>query len=60
MKEMVWLAESGCVKKGRKDMAARANERSRDILAGHEVPPLPEAAEEMIAEVLKERPAARR
>ena len=50
----------GWVKKGRKDMAARANERSREILAGHEVPPLPEAAEEMIAEVLKERQAGRR
>ena len=50
----------GWVKKGRKDMAARANERSREILAGHEVPPLPEAAEEMIAETLKERQAGRR
>ena len=45
------------VKKGRKDMATRANERAHEILAEHEVPPLPEAAEEVIAEVLKEREA---
>jgi trimethylamine--corrinoid protein Co-methyltransferase len=43
------------VEKGRQDMAARANERAREILAEHQVPPLPEAAEEVIAEVLKER-----
>ena len=43
------------VKKGRQDMTARANERAREILAEHEVPPLPEAAEEVIAEVLKNR-----
>jgi len=43
------------VEKGRKDMATRANERARQILAEHQVPPLPEAAEEVIAEVLKER-----
>jgi len=47
------------VQKGRKDMTARANERARQILAEHEVPPLPEAAEEVIAEVLKEREARR-
>ncbi len=45
------------VKKGRKDMTTRANERAREILAEHQVPPLPEAAEEVIAEVLKEREA---
>jgi trimethylamine--corrinoid protein Co-methyltransferase len=45
------------VKKGSKDMTTRANERARQILARHEVPPLPEAAEEAIAEVLKEREA---
>jgi trimethylamine--corrinoid protein Co-methyltransferase len=45
------------VEKGRQDMAARANERAREILAEHQVPPLPEAAEEVIAEVLKEREA---
>jgi trimethylamine--corrinoid protein Co-methyltransferase len=43
------------VEKGRQDMTTRANERARQILAEHEVPPLPEAAEEVIAEVLKER-----
>ncbi len=43
------------VERGRQDMTARANERARQILAEHEVPPLPEAAEEVIAEVLKER-----
>jgi trimethylamine--corrinoid protein Co-methyltransferase len=45
------------VKKGRMDMAARANERARQILAEHEVPPLPEAAEEAIADALKRRQA---
>ena len=43
------------VEKGRQDMTARANERARQILAEHEAPPLPEAAEEMIAEVLRGR-----
>jgi trimethylamine:corrinoid methyltransferase-like protein len=43
------------VEKGSKDMTARANERAREILATHEVPPLPEAAESAIAEVLGER-----
>ncbi len=43
------------VEKGRQDMTARANERARQILAEHQVPPLPEAAEGVIAEVLKER-----
>jgi trimethylamine:corrinoid methyltransferase-like protein len=47
------------VKKGSKDMTTRANERARQILAEHEVPPLPEAAEEAIAAVLKAREAAR-
>jgi len=45
------------VKRGSKDMVARANERAREILAEHEVPPLPQAAEEMIAEVIKAREA---
>jgi trimethylamine--corrinoid protein Co-methyltransferase len=43
------------VKKGSKDMTTRANERAREILAEHEVEPLPEAAEEAIAEVLEKR-----
>jgi trimethylamine:corrinoid methyltransferase-like protein len=43
------------VKKGSKDMTARANERARQVLAEHEVPPLPEEAEKVIAEVLKKR-----
>ena len=45
---------------GRKDMAARANERARRILAEHEVAPLPEAAEREIADVLQSRQLARR
>nr|MBC8248421.1 trimethylamine methyltransferase family protein [Anaerolineales bacterium] len=43
------------MEKGSKDMTTLANERAREILAEHEVPPLPEAVEEVIAEVLKER-----
>jgi trimethylamine--corrinoid protein Co-methyltransferase len=43
------------VKKGRRDMATRANERAREILAQHRVPPLPQAAEEAIREVLGRR-----
>jgi trimethylamine--corrinoid protein Co-methyltransferase len=45
------------VKRGSSDMAARANERARQILAEHEVPPLPQEAEQTIAEVLKRRQA---
>ena len=45
------------VKKGRKDMATRASEQAGKILAEHEVPPLPEAAAEVIADVLKKREA---
>jgi trimethylamine--corrinoid protein Co-methyltransferase len=41
------------VERGSKDMAMRANERAREILAEHEVSPLPEAAEETIADVLR-------
>jgi trimethylamine:corrinoid methyltransferase-like protein len=36
-------------------MTSRANELARQILAEHEVPPLPEAAERVIAEALAER-----
>jgi trimethylamine--corrinoid protein Co-methyltransferase len=43
------------VEKGRKDMAARANERARKILAKHEVLPLSQEAEEAIAKVLARR-----
>jgi trimethylamine--corrinoid protein Co-methyltransferase len=43
------------VEKGCKGITARANERARQILAEHEVPPLPEATEQVIAEILKER-----
>jgi len=46
------------VKLGRKDMFTRANERAREILEEHQVPPLPEEAEGAIAEVLAERAAA--
>jgi trimethylamine--corrinoid protein Co-methyltransferase len=42
---------------GSKDMFTRANEHARQILAEHEVPPLPEEAEKVIAEVLAERNA---
>jgi trimethylamine--corrinoid protein Co-methyltransferase len=45
------------VQKGERDMTARANERARDILAQHQVPPLPAAAEELIADLLRERAA---
>jgi trimethylamine--corrinoid protein Co-methyltransferase len=44
-----WMA------KGSKDMTARANERARKILAEHEVPPLPAAAEGIIKEILQRR-----
>jgi trimethylamine--corrinoid protein Co-methyltransferase len=43
------------VEQGSKDMAARANERARQILDEHEVPPLPVEAEKAIAEVLEKR-----
>lgn len=47
------------VRKGSKDMFTRANERAREILETHEVPPLPEEAEAVIQEVLEERAARR-
>jgi len=40
---------------GSKDIFSRANGRAKEILAEHEVPPLPEEAEKVIAEVLAER-----
>ena len=47
------------VQKGSQDMFTRANERARKILAEHEVPPLPAAAEALIEEILEERAAER-
>jgi trimethylamine:corrinoid methyltransferase-like protein len=38
-------------------MATRANERAREILDEHEVPPLPQDAEKVISEVLEKRTA---
>ena len=46
------------VEKGSKDIATRANERAREIIAEHQVPPLPEEAEAAITEVLAKRTAA--
>ncbi|MGD8397519.1 MAG: trimethylamine methyltransferase family protein [Anaerolineae bacterium] len=43
------------VKKGSKDMTARANERAREILEERDVPALPEEAEAVIDEVLASR-----
>ncbi len=45
----------GWVKDGCKDLAVRARERAVQILAEHEVPPLPQAAEQEIADVLRKR-----
>ena len=45
------------VGQGSKDMFTRANERARELLAEHEVPPLPEEAEEVVSDVLAERAA---
>jgi len=44
-----WVSD-GC-----KDMAARANDRARQILATHVVPPLPLAAEDEITDILQRR-----
>ena len=41
--------------RGSKDMAVRANERARKILTQHTPPPLPDPAEDIIEEVLKQR-----
>jgi trimethylamine--corrinoid protein Co-methyltransferase len=43
------------LKQGGKDMATRANERARQILAEHEVPPLSPEVEEAIAQVIQRR-----
>jgi trimethylamine--corrinoid protein Co-methyltransferase len=42
---------------GSKDMYVRANERALEILADHQVPPLPQNAEDVIATILAERAA---
>ena len=42
---------------GAKDMYTRANERAREIMAEHEVPPLSKDVESVITEVLAERAA---
>jgi trimethylamine---corrinoid protein Co-methyltransferase len=44
-----WMQQGG------KDMAARANEQAREIVAAHKAPPLPQVAEDEIADVLRER-----
>jgi trimethylamine--corrinoid protein Co-methyltransferase len=42
-------------KAGSKDMFGRANQRARKILSDHQVPPLPEDAENVFVDVLAER-----
>jgi trimethylamine--corrinoid protein Co-methyltransferase len=42
---------------GSKDMYVRANERAQEILADHQVPPLPQNAEDVISAILAERAA---
>ena len=44
-------------RRGNSDMAVRANERARQILAEHVVPPLSQDAEQTIADLLKRRQA---
>lgn len=44
---------------GSKDMFTRANERAQKILAAHQVPPLPDEAETMFADILSERNSQR-
>lgn len=44
---------------GSKDLFQRANERAREILSKHEVPPLPVEAEQVITEILEAREALR-
>ena len=43
------------VKAGSKDLSTRANERAREILEDHEVPPVPREAEVVFEELLVER-----
>ena len=42
-------------KAGSKDMRERANLRAKQLLNEHQAPPLPQAVEEVIEDVLKER-----
>ena len=53
---MTHLADRGgwdeWVRKGRVEMAGRADEKARQILASHEVPPLDEAQEKALDEIL--------
>ena len=42
-----------------KDISSRANERARQILADHQVPPLPEDAEKLIKDIMEERNSSR-
>ena len=44
---------------GAQDMAKRANARATELLAKHTVPPLPDAAEAVIKDILDERQAGR-
>jgi trimethylamine--corrinoid protein Co-methyltransferase len=46
-------------KSGSKDMFTRANERARKLLAEHQVPPLPDQAETVFADILAERASQR-
>ena len=47
------------VEDGSRDMQARANQIAKEILADHQVPPLPQEAEVLIADILAEREANR-
>jgi len=48
------------VEDGGKDMQARANQTANEILADHQVPPLPKKAEGVIKDILAERKASRK
>jgi trimethylamine--corrinoid protein Co-methyltransferase len=45
---------------GSKDMQERANQAAQEILAEHQVPPLPKAAEQVIDDILAERKESRK
>ena len=44
---------------GAQDMSDRATARAKELLAEHTVPPLPDAAESVIMDILEERQAGR-